>query len=143
MYTILLDSDDNEIMVYVDADQIYQVMSNILINAKQAMPEGGMVSLSVKRKIMKKSNEFVLSEGQYVEIAVKDTGVGIKKEDFTNIFRPFFSTKGDGSGIGLTLARLIINQHHGIITVDSAINQGTVFTIYLPLSGQKFSDTSE
>lgn len=97
------------------------------------MPDGGILFVSVKRKTITNSTGLMIPEGMYVEKIIKDTGTGIKKENLKKIFKPFFSTKDDGCGIGRALTELIINQHHGIITVDSIVNQGTIFTIYLPL----------
>lgn len=110
--------------VYVDAPQIEQVLINLLINAIQAMPEGGDLTLDVGQD-MKNGNLIV---------KVKDTGAGISKEDLPHVFDPFFTTKGTkGTGLGLSLSYGIIQQHRGDIAVESEEGQGTTFTVKIPI----------
>lgn len=119
--------------VDVDSGQISQVIQNLIINADQAMPEGGEVNIECTN-IDDPARETLLSahEGHYVRIKISDSGVGIPREIRAKIFDPYFSTKKRGSGLGLAICHSIINKHDGYITVDSVSGQGSVFTIYLP-----------
>lgn len=110
--------------IYVDAPQIEQVLVNLYINAIQAMPEGGDLSIEVGQDVT----------NGYLVIKVKDTGRGISKEDVPHIFDPFFTTKGTkGTGLGLSVSYGIIRQHQGDITVESEEGQGATFTIKIPI----------
>jgi two-component system NtrC family sensor kinase len=109
--------------VYVDASQIEQVLVNLFINAVQAMPQGGDLYISAAYD----------ARDDMLVIEVRDTGVGINKENLPHVFDPFFSTKGTkGTGLGLSVSYGIIREHHGDITVDSEEGKGTKFTIKLP-----------
>lgn len=105
-----------------DSDQLHRVLLNLLLNAVQAIEGAGRVDVAVSTD----------SEGHDAVIAVSDTGRGISERDLPNIFRPFFTTKGNGTGLGLSLARRIVEEHHGQIEVKSRANQGTTFTVILP-----------
>jgi signal transduction histidine kinase len=113
----------------INAGQIQQVLLNLIINARQAMPNGGRLLISVS------SNR----ESGFAEIAVRDSGCGIPAEQLPKIFDPFFSTKQadehgqGGSGLGLALCREVIEAHHGRIRVESTVGVGTQFTLKLPL----------
>src|SRR5579872_6127499 len=104
-----------------DSDQIHQVLLNLLLNAIQAVDRNGKVAVTVERR------------ETFAVIEVVDNGRGIPAENLPNIFRPFFTTKGDGTGLGLSLARRIIEDHQGRIDVSSAVGQGTTFAVVLPL----------
>jgi len=104
-----------------DSNQIHQVLLNLLLNALQATEGNGKVTVVLWR------------DGEFAVIEVADNGRGIAPEDLPNIFRPFYTTKGEGTGLGLSLAHRIVEDHHGTIKVVSAINQGTTFSIRLPL----------
>lgn len=104
-----------------DSDQIHQVLLNLLLNATQAIEGKGTVTVTVK------------SNRKFAVIDVTDTGRGIAAEHLPNIFRPFYTTKGDGTGLGLSLARRIVEDHHGKIEVTSIAGQGTTFRVMLPL----------
>jgi signal transduction histidine kinase len=108
----------------VNPAQIQQVLLNLLINARQAMPQGGTVRVRVG----------VDPSGRLAALSVADTGVGIAPQDLRRIFEPFFTTKepAQGSGLGLSMVYGIVKQMNGHITVDSAVNQGTTFRLYLP-----------
>ena len=109
--------------VYVDASQIEQVLVNLFINAIQAMPKGG--DLFVSTSYDPQSDKLILE--------VRDTGIGINKENLPHVFDPFFSTKGTkGTGLGLSVSYGIIRQHNGDITVESEEGKGTSFIIKLP-----------
>ncbi len=116
----------------IDEGQISQVLHNIVINAEQAMPKGGIIHISAKNIILKKASR--LNPGNYIKIIVKDHGIGIPEENLTKIFDPFFTTKKDGNGLGLATSYSIINQHNGYIEVESGEGKGTSFVVYLPAS---------
>ncbi len=103
-----------------DSDQIHQVLLNLLLNAVQAMEDGGTVGVEIGSR-----------EG-YASVVVSDTGRGIPAQLLPNIFRPFFTTKGNGTGLGLSLARRIVEEHHGRIEVSSVVGKGSRFEVLLP-----------
>jgi len=104
-----------------DSDQIHQVLLNLLLNAQQAIDQKGRIAVTVERK------------GQNAVIEVADNGRGITPDHLPNIFRPFYTTKGDGTGLGLSLARRIVEDHQGRIDVTSAVGKGATFAVVLPL----------
>jgi signal transduction histidine kinase len=120
--------------VDVDAGQINQVIHNIVLNAMQAMPGGGTVQVLAENVVLAAGVPFPLPEGRYVKITVQDSGRGIPKEVLSNIFDPYFTTKAEGSGLGLTTAYAIVIKHEGYITIASEVDGGTTVVIYLPAS---------
>ncbi|HWR58838.1 MAG TPA: PAS domain S-box protein, partial [Thermodesulfovibrionales bacterium] len=120
--------------VEADEGQIGQAINNLVINAVQSMPEGGVINVIAKNSLVSAKTELPLEEGKYVDIAVKDHGIGIPKEHLQRIFDPYFTTKQKGSGLGLAIAYSIIKNHNGHITVKSNLGTGTTFHIYLPAS---------
>lgn len=120
----------------VDRDQIGQVITNLVINSDQAMPEGGIVFIDGRNEELYKSNYLELPPGPYLKIMVKDSGIGISKENLVKIFDPYFSTKEQGSGLGLAVVNSIVEKHQGKITVISGLGKGTTFFVYLPASEQ-------
>jgi CheY-like chemotaxis protein len=118
--------------VEADVGQIRQVISNILINANQAMPEGGIIRIAADNLMLEEGSEIQLKPGRYIRLSIKDHGSGIEEKNLTKIFDPYFTTKNAGSGLGLTAAYSIIKQHNGHITIDSLEGAGTTFFIYLP-----------
>ncbi len=116
----------------VDEGQISQVLNNIIINADQAMPEGGFIDIITANCTLPESNSSALPAGDYVKISISDHGIGISPEYLTKIFDPYFTTKKRGTGLGLTTAYSIIKNHGGKIEVSSQVGEGTTFTIYLP-----------
>ncbi|MCA9973669.1 MAG: response regulator [Anaerolineales bacterium] len=110
----------------IDADkgQLSQVISNLVINAQQAMPTGGVITIT--------ADNVTLPDGRFVRISIQDEGGGIPPKYLPKVFDPYFSTKQRGSGLGLAITHSIIRKHNGRITVDSQLNQGTCFTIHLP-----------
>lgn len=118
----------------VDTGQISQVISNLVINAEQSMPEGGVIELIARNFVMSSANTIPLNPGQYIKITLTDYGVGIPKENLKKIFDPYFSTKEKGNGLGLTTAYAIVKSHNGFISAESEPNSGTSFYIYLPAS---------
>ena len=113
--------DDNLPGVEIDGEQIIQVVLNIALNAIEAMPEGGTLSLATA--IIENSG------GKTIEIAVRDTGCGISKDDLRNIFKPFFTTKEKGTGLGLSVCQRIVKNHGGRIDIESTPGSGTVVFI--------------
>ncbi len=123
--------------VRVDPGQFDQVIINLAVNARDAMPNGGKLTISSRNVVLEEPEQRGqdhMPAGDYVQIEVADTGVGISKEDIGNIFEPFFSTKemGAGTGLGLSTVHGIIHQTGGFVFVDSAPGEGTVFSIFLP-----------
>jgi PAS domain S-box-containing protein len=138
------DLPDDLWMVEIDEGQIGQVIDNLVINADQAMPDGGVVTIIGENISIgsKQESGTSLARGDYVKLTVIDSGCGIPKEDLTKVFDPYFSTKSTGSGLGLTSSYSIIKQHDGVITVESEVGVGTRFHIYLPASpGRELSKT--
>ena len=124
-------------LIRTDPGQFDQVVINLAVNARDAMPGGGVITVSTERVTVKTSvqrGHEVMPAGEYILINIIDTGSGIAKEDIGHIFEPFFSTKGVGEGTGLGLSTVygIIRQSEGYIFVDSALGEGTTFSIYLP-----------
>ena len=113
--------------IVLDREQIKQVLLNILLNAVDATPEDGTISVSTKPV---KKNGFL----DYVQIIISDTGKGIAGEDLDKVFTPFYTTKHEGSGLGLAISHQIIQEHQGTIEVESTKDQGTTFRINLPVN---------
>ncbi len=120
--------------VEVDEGQITQVFNNIIVNAKEAMPNGGLIK--VKAENFYANNVLGISNGDYIKITFEDNGIGIDEKNFKKIFDPYFTTKQKGNGLGLSICYSVVKKHNGIITVDSKLNQGTIFSIYLPHSNK-------
>lgn len=125
--------------VKVDSQQLMQVFLNLAVNARDAMPKGGTLTIKSRTETLKKTRTIgteIIIPGSYIVIDVSDTGCGIAKENLTRIFDPFFSTKegiaGSGTGLGLSTVYGIITQADGYIYVASKQGKGTTFTIYLP-----------
>jgi signal transduction histidine kinase/CheY-like chemotaxis protein len=119
----------------IDADQISQSLHNILLNARQSMPESGIIEVRAEN-FVSEAGWLPLSAGKYVRISVRDYGCGIPSDLLPRIFDPYFTTKQTGSGLGLATAYAIIAKHKGHITVQSTVGIGTTFSIYLPASVQ-------
>ncbi len=118
--------------INADQGQISQVLNNLLINAVQAMGDGGSIYIEAKNKKVKKSDKLFLKPGEYVHISISDTGPGMTTEVQSKIFDPFFTTKSGGSGLGLASCYSIIKKHSGTISTESKLGHGTTFHIYLP-----------
>jgi len=119
----------------VDEGQMSQVMSNLVINACQAMPQGGLLEIAAENVIVDHRQSLPLPEGRYVKISVQDHGAGISPEDLPKVFDPFFSTKPGGSGLGLATAFSIVKRHNGYIIIESEPEVGTRVDMYLPALG--------
>jgi nitrogen-specific signal transduction histidine kinase/ActR/RegA family two-component response regulator len=122
---------------HVDPQQIGQAIHNLMINAAESMPDGGIVWISFENKTFASPNS-ILTPGRYIDIAIQDQGVGIPAEHIEKIFDPYFSTKGKGTrkgtGLGLSISRSIIARNGGEITVCSRVGTGTTFHVLLPAS---------
>jgi signal transduction histidine kinase len=115
--------------VWIDREQMKQVFMNLILNAIQAMREGGSIYLSTRLTPRNDSGH----SGPFVQVEVRDTGVGIPSENLDHIFDPFFTSKDEGSGLGLSISHQIVQEHGGYVTVESKIGVGTTFCINLPI----------
>jgi PAS domain S-box-containing protein len=118
--------------VDVDAGQINQVIHNLLVNADQAMPDGGEISVRCQTVLADNQPGLPLAPGLYVRVTVEDHGLGIPAENLLKIYDPFFTTKPKGSGLGLAVVHSIVKRHGGYVDVTSRVGSGTTFSIYLP-----------
>jgi signal transduction histidine kinase len=119
----------------IDAGKVLQVVTNLLMNAIHAMPNGGKVTLSAQLEYVSDPKDRHASEGDFVKITVQDEGIGISEELLENIFEAFFTTKkeGAGTGLGLSVCHGIVREHGGWIDVKSKVGRGTAFTVHLPV----------
>jgi len=125
-------SEEVPLWARADKAQISQVAQNLVLNAKQAMPKGGTITVGLSRAEVAAGAVPGLRAGAYVRITVKDHGAGIPKENLSRIFDPYFTTKGEGRGLGLAVCHSVVVKHGGHIDVESKPRTGTVFTVYLP-----------
>lgn len=127
--------------VEVDGDQLGQVLVNLITNAIQALPGGGTVSVSTGTRRAVRPGET--EERRWAVLSVRDGGIGIAESDVEKIFQPFYTTKpaGEGTGLGLNVCKTIVEAHGGWIGVESAVGQGTTFTVHLPL--ERSTETAE
>ena len=129
--------------IEVDEGQISQVLQNLVINADQAMSEGGTIQVRAENYEMTSQAFLPLKPGKYVRVSVADQGIGIPDEHLPKIFDPYFTTKQKGSGLGLATTYSIMKRHEGHVTVSSSLGQGTCFTLYLPASTSLPTQTNE
>ncbi len=128
-------------LAQVDTGQINQVIHNLVLNAVQAMPNGGTVTIQAEN-VDANSNPFAgLQPGRYVCIRFRDQGSGIPADVMPKIFDPYFTTKSTGSGLGLAMCYSIVKNHDGLIAVESEINKGTTFSVFLPASAGARSES--
>ena len=124
--------------VEIDEGQMKQVFRNIILNAAEAMPDGGTIRVDAHNIILTESDNPLLKKGPHVKISIQDQGVGIPDESLSKIFDPYFTTKPmaaqKGMGLGLAICQAIIKKHDGFITVESKVRAGTTVHIYLPAS---------
>ena len=131
-----------------DQGQIEQVITNLVVNARDAMPDGGNLTISTQNVFIDKNKAQTIPDidpGQYVMLSIEDTGHGIDKSIQDKIFDPFFTTKGrsEGTGMGLSVVHGIIKEHSGLINVYSESGQGTIFKIYMPVAESKSKDANK
>jgi two-component system cell cycle sensor histidine kinase/response regulator CckA len=141
MIQIELELSERLGIVYADPVQVEQVLMNLAVNAKDAMPEGGKLIIGTENLTLNKefcSSHIGAKPGDYVLLTVSDTGCGMSRETIEHIFEPFYTTKGPGSGTGLGLAIVygIVKSHDGYINCCSEVGEGTTFRIYLPVTDQ-------
>lgn len=135
-------SANNLWMAEADKGQIQQVISNLTINARQAMPDGGHLFITLENAVIEETSVPGLHQGKYIRITVQDEGTGIDPKNISRIFDPYFTTKQSGSGLGLATSYSIIHKHGGHIGVVSELGKGTTFTIHLPSSkAQQIAET--
>jgi PAS domain S-box-containing protein len=123
--------------IMADAGQIAQVINNLVINADQAMPTGGAITVRAENDDSAHQEVPALKPGKYIRLSVRDSGIGIPREHINRIFDPYYTTKQKGSGLGLAVTYSIIRKHDGHITVESAPGAGTTFTVYLPACAER------
>ncbi len=136
--TIEAEIADDLWLVDIDASQVGHALQNVLLNARQAMPQGGIVELRGEN-IDLKDGSIPAGPGKYVRISVRDRGCGIPPDILPRIFDPYFTTKKTGSGLGLAAAYAIVSKHRGHIAVQSTVGEETTFRIYLPASESEVS----
>jgi PAS domain S-box-containing protein len=129
--------------VSVDLGQFSQVIHNLAINAVQAMPQGGTIRLHASNATLGARSGLPLDAGRYVKISIQDEGLGIPQEHLAKIFDPYFTTKHQGSGLGLSMSYTTIHAHDGHIAVDSDMGEGTTFRIYMPASHEKLVEKGD
>jgi len=125
--------------IEADEGQMNQVFHNIIINATQAMPAGGTLTVTVRNESLPDGNPVNLPSGKYVRLSFADQGIGIPEDNLKKIFDPYFTTKSSGKGLGLASVHSIITRHGGHIGVSSESGKGTTFTIHLPSTGETYS----
>lgn len=140
---VVYELDKNLWATEIDENQIGQVIQNIAINAQQAMLQGGTLIVKAENIILEKK-EFLISANQnYIKLSFIDNGIGIPKESLPRIFDPFFSTKKEGTGLGLTTVFSIVQKHGGFLDVDSIEGQGSSIIIYLPAQNKNMQEEKE
>ncbi len=127
-------------LLEVDEGQLSQVINNLVINGRQAMKNGGIIDISAQNIQITTDNSLDLPSGQYAEIIITDQGKGIDADQLDKIFDPYFTTKANGSGLGLAVAYSIIKNHDGQISVTSQPGAGSTFHIYLPASNKQLAE---
>jgi signal transduction histidine kinase/CheY-like chemotaxis protein len=129
--------------VEVDEGQMNQVINNLMINAAQSMKQGGIIEVGFDNVSLDNPNEMGLKEGRYVKISIRDHGSGIPEDSINRVFDPYFTTKDKGSGLGLATVYSIIKNHDGFVGVESRIDEGSTFRIYLPATTKGLQKDSE
>jgi len=132
--------------VAANATQVYQILVNLGTNAGQAMPAGGVMTLSLDHTRVAKGEVAAcgeLHEGEYVRISIHDTGIGMTRATMERIFEPFFTTRGiEGTGLGLSVVHRLVMDHRGAITIESDVGKGSTFRVYFPVARADAVDQS-
>ncbi|NBB80417.1 MAG: response regulator [Verrucomicrobia bacterium] len=137
-----LTSEANLWSVDADKGRISQVISNLLINSDQAMPNGGIIEINLRNLNIRRAEVPGITAGDYLCIEVKDTGTGISPENLKQLFNPYFTTKENGNGLGLASSYSIVKSHKGTITADSSPGFGSIFRVYLPKSSSRAREST-
>ena len=130
---LVFKQEENLWKAHVDKEQMRQVFSNLTINARKAMPNGGHLYIDLKNSKVPENNIYGLKQGKYIYATVRDEGVGIPQEHIELIFHPYFTTGQTGNGLGLAIVHSIMEKHDGHICVESELNKGTCFTLFMPI----------
>ncbi|MFQ3574287.1 MAG: ATP-binding protein, partial [Thermodesulfovibrionales bacterium] len=138
-----LELSDDLWNIYADEGHITQVIHNVLINAEQAMPQGGKITIKGENVTINTSSKLPLNQGRYVKISISDTGIGIPQDKIHKVFDPYYTTKATGSGLGLASAYSIVKKHDGHIDIESKVGIGTTIHIYLPATTQVVTESNE
>jgi signal transduction histidine kinase len=115
--------------IWIDREQMKQVFMNLILNAIQAMKEGGSIRIAT-RSVSRQGSE---PSGEFVQVEIRDSGIGIPEENLQHIFDPFFTSKDEGSGLGLAVSHQIVQEHGGFVTVESTVGKGTSFFVHVPV----------
>jgi two-component system, NtrC family, sensor kinase len=134
--TLRVASATHNMFAEVDPGQIQQGLTNLVINAIQAMDRPGEIEVAIARREVRPPHEVDAAPGEYFSISVRDQGQGISAEHLDHVFEPFYTTKdvGEGTGLGLSVSHGIAREHRGWIGVESQLSKGSTFTLYLPMS---------
>lgn len=135
--------EDGIWQVHIDRDQIKQVVHNLIVNARQAMPDEGKICVSAKNIQFEPGTNSPVEPGSYVQVSIGDQGSGIAPDDQSKIFDPFYTTKRSGKGLGLAVSHSIIKKHRGHITFASQVNAGSTFSFLLPAETKKSMPEAE
>lgn len=130
----------------ISENALFRCISNLIINAEQSIITQGKISVDV-RKMEISTPQFCHScqqpfRGDYVAVSITDTGVGISEHDLKNIFRPYFTSKSDGTGMGLSIIHDLLHSHAGHVRIESKQGRGSTFTLYIPATGDRYSSTT-
>jgi len=136
---VIVEAGNDLGLVRADQSQLEQVILNLTTNAREAMPEGGTLTITIEKQANLEGSPE-LPAGSYIRLAVRDTGAGMTPEIQRHIFEPFFTTKRNGSGLGLSTVYGIVKQSGGYIAVESAPQQGSTFSVYLPLAADNMTE---
>lgn len=138
-----IEKPDDDLVIEGNHTELQQCLLNLCLNALQAMPEGGTLRLSAEKSTVEAdffSEDELHSPGAYLKLLVSDTGIGMAEDVRSNLFRPFFTTKETGTGLGLVSCKRIVTNHRGYVRVLSESKKGTTFEVYLPLQGLESDD---
>jgi len=137
----VFDVSSDLLPIEADEEQIRQVIENILRNARESMPAGGKITITVRNVSISPEDRLPLMTEDYVRISIADEGTGIAPEDIPKVFDPYYTTKGMGSekgvGLGLAISYAIVRKHNGSISIESTKGRGSVFHVNLPAYKQE------